>query len=379
MPFGDGMKKIVFAGEHFYPALYGGELSMLTLLKKLAKEYDVSAICFGEKTKKFNLYNIRIYSIKGCLELKKRLGMFRIYIMNLTWEKIFENFVKQEKPDLILTQGNVVPATSKVAEKYSIPTVIFVRSYEFICISSFMNCSIERHTCLYHAPWRKKIQYPIFRYMSKLYERALKNARVVFSNSKFTSSIVKKWYGVDSKVIYPFIDLENYRIKKREGKYITMIRPKIHKGVDIFIKIADILFDENFMAVGDTDRENELIMRKNIKYIPWVIDMKKVYEKTKILLVPSIWYEPFGRVIVEAMINGIPCIVSNRGGLQEAVGSGGIIIDDINNEKKWIGEIKKLKNQKIYDKLSELAIKQAHRFDFNKQFKRFEKIISLKD
>jgi glycosyltransferase involved in cell wall biosynthesis len=36
---------------------------------------------------------------------------------------------------------------------------------------------------------------------------------------------------------------------------------------------------------------------------------------TRILLVPSIWDEPFGRVAAEAMINGIPAIVSDRGSL----------------------------------------------------------------
>jgi glycosyltransferase involved in cell wall biosynthesis len=38
------------------------------------------------------------------------------------------------------------------------------------------------------------------------------------------------------------------------------------------------------------------------------------------LLVPSTWEEPFARVAAEAMINGIPAIVSERGGLPETVG-----------------------------------------------------------
>ena len=41
---------------------------------------------------------------------------------------------------------------------------------------------------------------------------------------------------------------------------------------------------------------------------------------TRILLVPSVWEEPFGRVAAEAMINAIPPIVSNRGSLPEVVG-----------------------------------------------------------
>jgi glycosyltransferase involved in cell wall biosynthesis len=48
---------------------------------------------------------------------------------------------------------------------------------------------------------------------------------------------------------------------------------------------------------------------------------------TRILLVPSVFDEPFGRVAAEAMINGIPPIVSNRGGLPETVGMGGIVLN----------------------------------------------------
>jgi glycosyltransferase involved in cell wall biosynthesis len=41
---------------------------------------------------------------------------------------------------------------------------------------------------------------------------------------------------------------------------------------------------------------------------------------TRILVVPSVWEEPFGRVAAEAMINGIPALVSDRGSLPAVVG-----------------------------------------------------------
>ena len=36
---------------------------------------------------------------------------------------------------------------------------------------------------------------------------------------------------------------------------------------------------------------------------------------TKLLLMPSLWNESFGLVAAEAMLNGIPVLASNRGGL----------------------------------------------------------------
>ena len=55
--------------------------------------------------------------------------------------------------------------------------------------------------------------------------------------------------------------------------------------------------------------------------------MGRVFDRTRVLLMPSIWEEPFGRLPVEAGACGIPTLASARGGLPESVGDGGILID----------------------------------------------------
>src|SRR5262249_12654518 len=47
---------------------------------------------------------------------------------------------------------------------------------------------------------------------------------------------------------------------------------------------------------------------------------------TKLLLVPSLFVEPFGRVAAEAMVNGIPRLVSDGGGLPETVAGAGRVL-----------------------------------------------------
>ena len=53
---------------------------------------------------------------------------------------------------------------------------------------------------------------------------------------------------------------------------------------------------------------------------------------TRLLLAPSVWEEPFGRVAAEAMINGVPPLVSNRGSLPHVIrgnysdGGGGCVL-----------------------------------------------------
>jgi glycosyltransferase involved in cell wall biosynthesis len=43
-----------------------------------------------------------------------------------------------------------------------------------------------------------------------------------------------------------------------------------------------------------------------------------VWKEIKVLLVPSLWFEAWGMVVVEAQLCGIPVLSSNSGGLPEA-------------------------------------------------------------
>lgn len=48
--------------------------------------------------------------------------------------------------------------------------------------------------------------------------------------------------------------------------------------------------------------------------------LEAAYASARVVVVPSLWYEPFGLVALEAMARGIPVIVSDRGGLPEILG-----------------------------------------------------------
>jgi len=366
--------KILFSGERFYPPFGGAAKSILTLFEELAKKHDASAIFTGRRTEVEKFHNININSIE--LELENYPSQARIYFLNKIWEKVLDSYVKNNKPDLILTQINLTPSSVRVAKKHGIPIFVFMRSYECICLTSFVGVYKKRkHNCLKHASWKYKIQYPFFKNISKNYNWALKNADLIISNSKFMQSVVKNWYNLNSIVIYPFIRLNDYRVKKIDPRYITLLKPKVWKGIEIFLKIVDRLPKKQFLGVGGTDRLKELKKRKNIKYIPWTSNMKKIYAKTKILLVPSIMPESFGRMAVEAMCNGIPCIVSDIGALPEDVDDAGIVVKNIFDIDSWIDAINRLEDDKLYKKLSKRSVEQAKKFDFKVQYKKFEKIV----
>jgi glycosyltransferase involved in cell wall biosynthesis len=65
-------------------------------------------------------------------------------------------------------------------------------------------------------------------------------------------------------------------------------------------------------------RENGL---KNVEFRGYVTakDQDALWQGARALIVPSIWEEPFGLVVLEAWAHGRPALVSNRGGLPEIV------------------------------------------------------------
>ncbi|KAF4994803.1 hypothetical protein FGRMN_5537 [Fusarium graminum] len=52
---------------------------------------------------------------------------------------------------------------------------------------------------------------------------------------------------------------------------------------------------------------------------PTATDQKELWRDIKVLIVPSLWYEAWGMVVVEAHLRGIPVISSNAGALPEAM------------------------------------------------------------
>jgi glycosyltransferase involved in cell wall biosynthesis len=189
------------------------------------------------------------------------------------------------------------------------------------------------------------------------------------ANSCFTAEKCRKAYGVDPKVIHPFIVAGRYKTKTTRGN-VTFINPHPVKGRDIALGIARLCPEIPFTFVeswelSDNHRRQlteKLTALPNVTLLPPRNDMRGVYGKCKILLVPSIWEEGYGRVVTEAQISGIPVIASRCGGLPESVGSGGILFDPDGPIDIWVAAVRKLwLDHRSYGELSAAALAYAAR------------------
>ena len=96
------------------------------------------------------------------------------------------------------------------------------------------------------------------------------------------------------------------------------------------------------------------------------MNMKSIYSRAKAVLIPSRLEEAWGRVASEAQFSGIPAVASNRGGLPEAVGPGGVLLDPDGPIEAWVDAVRKLwHDDGYYAKLSAAALKYSKRAEIN--------------
>lgn len=208
-------------------------------------------------------------------------------------------------------------------------------------------------------------------------KRTNKVGYVIF-NSRFTADHFAGQLKCPYEVIYSPIDVSENLAENREPTYITMINPMPHKGGEIMRALIEHFPEHRFMLVqGWQTPETDFSLYKNVDYLQNQKNLKQVYKVAKILLVPSQYQETFGRVAVEAQLNGIPVIASKVGGLPEAVGDAGILVDDFSNINAWIGQIRSLLASRTkYESLAEAGRIQAAKFDSRRIYQQFAQVLS---
>ncbi len=156
---------------------------------------------------------------------------------------------------------------------------------------------------------------------------------LVLANSAFTARRLREACGLDAHVVPPLIDPALY-VTKTTPSRLLFVNTVPRKGLEIAFALAerrpDIPCDFLLSWILSPERVAELQARAtragNITLHPPTSDMRPFYATARVLLVPSLWEETWGRVVTEAHVNAIPVLASERGGLPGTTGPGGIIV-----------------------------------------------------
>jgi glycosyltransferase involved in cell wall biosynthesis len=178
----------------------------------------------------------------------------------------------------------------------------------------------------------------------------------LFCCSEFLSRRVHAASGCAAGVLYPVVPEEDYRVAPDPSPAnpadlaITLINPVPEKGFELFLELLPRFPEERFLVVecwplgaaGIAQVERRLAPFPNVELLKRTSEMRDVYRRTRLLLVPSRVEEAAGRVVVEAQVSGIPVVASARGGLPEMLGEGGRAVAAWDDAEAWEQEIRSI-------------------------------------
>jgi glycosyltransferase involved in cell wall biosynthesis len=154
----------------------------------------------------------------------------------------------------------------------------------------------------------------------------------VFTCSQFLTDHYLEKTGVVSTPLEPPLDWSTVLAPTESRAFVTFVNPSPHKGLLLFARLADMLGSRRpdipvlVVQSGHSGGSLNAIPGVDFSRYPQIMAAPPVptpadyFALTRVLLVPSLWPEPFGRVAAEAMVNGIPPLVSDRGSLPDVVG-----------------------------------------------------------
>ena len=74
-----------------------------------------------------------------------------------------------------------------------------------------------------------------------------------------------------------------------------------------------------------------------MRVLETVPDIEDALAGARLLLMPSLWYEGFGLIAMEAMLRGLPVLASTSGGLVDAKRGTGYVVE-ANPVREWLHE-----------------------------------------
>lgn len=163
--------------------------------------------------------------------------------------------------------------------------------------------------------------------LKELYQKP----NVIVSNSKFTQSMLRKFFGVNSFVVYPPVDLHHFKPTSKNPSrsyFLSVQRTHWQKRITLQIEAFKDL-KEKLKIVGDlnADRPNPDLVKltedhENIEVLGPVEedDLPELYTHAKATIQTG-FKEDFGLVPIESMACGTPVICVDEGGFRETVHS----------------------------------------------------------
>jgi len=271
--------------------------------------------------------------------------------------KQLANVLKVYKPDVVQVQ-NIYPLLSSAIfapiKRLKIPVVMRCPNYRLFCPEG-LSLDPNGHIC--ERCWggheincvklncmgsrTKSIGYAARNAFGRITKRILNGVDVFIVQSEFQKQKFISQGIPENKIgilagISPVISEE---FLPRLGDWVSFVgRVSAEKGIYEFIEAAARNPDIPFRVAGNHDSNFKMPenLPRNIKFVGFKNgnDLDAFYQSSRIIVVPSKWYEGFPNVIVRGMLHHKPIITSNIGAMQSIIDhkTNGLLVEPGNSK-----------------------------------------------
>ena len=347
--------KILMVNKFLYPR-GGCETYMLNLAEELkAKGHEVEYFgMYDEKNTVGNslgLYttNMDFHSSKA----ERFLYPFKI-IYSREAEKKLGRVLDDFKPDIVHMNNinfQLTPSVIYAVKKRNIPLVQTVHDYQMICPNHLLYSFDEvkpcercingsKFNCLkYNCIHGSKAKSLIGAIEAKLYS--------ILKTYKKVDLYVCPSYFLESKLLAASdlfegktLTIHNFIEKKPMPEKVTPEKPYVsfasrlskEKGVTLLAEAAKLLPDYSFVVAGNGPDGECLNDIENVTLKGFITgnELTSLIANSRVMILPSVWYENCPLTILETHSFGVPVITMNSGGMAELVEDGktGVLVND---------------------------------------------------
>lgn len=307
---------------------------------------------------------------------------FLFSIWNITAAKKLRHLINEFNPDVIHVHNThfaIGPIAIRVAKKKNIPVILTLHNYRLLCPSATLlfNGNIFMDSVNAVFPW-KAIKNKVYRnsfyqtfwlafiiwFHKKIGTWQMVNRYIVltdFAKQLFINSslgVPENKFSVKSNFVKPPVDIPLLR----NNSFLFVGRLSEEKGIKVLLETFKLV-KYKLRIAGDGPLKDMVLnasaKNANIQYLGSLNkkEIELAMQQCTALVFPSIWYETFGLVIIEAFSLGTPIIASDIGSPVQLIQNG------INGLLFKVGNTTDLKNK--LDDWQALNNLQKERFQNN--------------
>jgi len=274
------------------------------------------------------------------------LGKIRAFFSGIYSYKArawMKHLLSENKPDVVHVH-NLLPliSPSVIVEcnQANVPVVMTVHNFRLVCPNGlfFSHGSVcERcaggqeywailSNCENNVP--KSIGYATRTWVARKMRFYLNHVTIYVTLTDFQrQQLVRGGYPAERILVVPNMVVNSFPSFELHGKYVGYVgRISPEKGILTFMMAAEKVPEIPFKVAGAYDRMPHLLLQapKNFSFLGYLneLGLNDFFSKCSMIVVPSVCFEGFPTVLLEAMLRGKPVVCSRIGGLPEIVEDG---------------------------------------------------------